>query len=64
MVVSARDKCCQARPTEVAGCSARVAMGVIRLQPPCYQLKPLMHAVDALSAWRIPCMRLHIVSDS
>ena len=56
MVVRARDKCCQARPIEVAGCSARVAVGMVRLQPLCYQLQPPMHAVDALSAWRIPCM--------
>ena len=34
-VVRARGKCCQARPIEVAGCSARVVVGVVRLQPPC-----------------------------
>ena len=38
MVVRARGKCCQARPIEVAGYSARVVVGVMRVQPPCYQL--------------------------
>ena len=38
MVVRAHGKCCQARPIEVAGCSARVVMGVVRLQPPYQQL--------------------------
>ena len=38
MVVRARGKCCQARLIEVAGCSARVVVGVVRLQPHNQQL--------------------------
>ena len=49
----ARDKCCQARPIELLGCSAYVVVGVMRLQSACQQLKPPMHAVDAMGAWRI-----------
>ena len=42
--VRARDKCCQARPIELLGCSAHVVVGVIQLQPACQQLKPPSHA--------------------
>ena len=45
MAVWARDKCCQARPIELLGCSAHMVVGVMRLQPACHQLKPPMHAV-------------------
>ena len=38
MLAWARDKRCQTRPIEVAGWSARVVVGVMRLQPPCQQL--------------------------
>ena len=47
--VQALGKCCRAQRIEVAGCSAHVAVGMMRLQPPCQQLYRPMHAVDALS---------------
>ena len=54
MVVRARDKCCQARPIELLGCSAHVVVGVMRLQPACQLLYPPVLAVVALLAWRSP----------
>ena len=48
-----RGKCCQARPIELLGCSAYVVVGMMRLQPACQQLKPPMHAVNAMGTWRI-----------
>ena len=51
--VRARDKCCQARPIELLGCSAHVVVGMMRLQPACQQLKPPVHAVHAVGALRI-----------
>ena len=64
MAVWARDKCCQARQIELLGCSAHVVVGVMRLQPACQQLKPLVHAVDAMGAWRIHACIASIVSRS
>ena len=48
--VQALGKCCRAQRIEVAGCSAHMAVGMMRLQLPCQQLYRPMHTVDALSA--------------
>ena len=60
----ARDKCCQARPIELLGCSAYVVVGVMRLQPACQQLKPPVYTVDAMGAWRLHACIASIVSRS
>ena len=40
MLVWERDKCCQPRPIELLGCSPRVEVATMRLQPAAQALNP------------------------
>ena len=54
MLVRVRDERCRARPIELLSCSPRMEVAAMRLQPVGKQLSPLVIAIVALLAWRLP----------
>ena len=57
----ARDKCCPRRCIEMLGCSPRVEVATMALQPAAQELNPPVLAVVAMLVWRSPPLLPSIV---